>query len=60
MFKLVRAFARDEAGVTAMEYGMIAALISVTILGVLSTLGHDLNRTFGLIQSTHGLPMRLW
>ena len=51
MFNFIRSFARDEAGVTAMEYGMIAALISVAILAVLQTLGQDLNRTFGLIQS---------
>jgi pilus assembly protein Flp/PilA len=51
MFNFIRSFARDEAGVTAMEYGMIAALVAVAILAVLGTLGQDLNRTFGLIQS---------
>ena len=56
MFELVRSFARDEAGVTAMEYGMIAALVSVVILGIVSTLGQDLNRTFALIQSGLATP----
>jgi len=56
MFRLVRAFLREEAAVTAMEYGMIAALITVTILGVLGTLGKDLNQTFGLIQSGLATP----
>ena len=56
MFKLVRAFARDEAGVTAMEYGMIAALVAVAILSVLSTLGSGLNETFGQIQSGLATP----
>ncbi|MFZ1989178.1 MAG: Flp family type IVb pilin [Alphaproteobacteria bacterium] len=56
MFGLVRSFARDEAGVTAMEYGMIAALVAVTILSILATLGQDLNRTFTLIQSGLATP----
>ncbi|HXZ67754.1 MAG TPA: Flp family type IVb pilin [Alphaproteobacteria bacterium] len=56
MLGLVRSFARDEAGVTAMEYGMIAALVAVAILGILATLGQDLNRTFTLIQSGLATP----
>ena len=51
MKTFLKNFVRDESGVTAMEYGMIAALIAVAILAVLQTLGQDLNRTFGLIQS---------
>ena len=51
MFRFVSKFARDEEGVTAMEYGMIAALIAVVILGVLGTLGKDLNTTFGKVAS---------
>jgi pilus assembly protein Flp/PilA len=43
-------FVRDESGVTAMEYGMIAALIAVVILGVLGTLGDDLKTTFDTIE----------
>jgi pilus assembly protein Flp/PilA len=51
MNKFLARFVRDESGVTAMEYGMIAALIAVVILGVLGTLGTNLNDTFGKIQS---------
>ena len=51
MIRFVSKFVRDESGVTAMEYGMIAALIAVVILGVLGTLGQNLNTTFGKIQS---------
>jgi pilus assembly protein Flp/PilA len=52
MIRFVSKFVRDESGVTAMEYGMIAALIAVVILGVLGTLGKDLNTTFGKIESS--------
>jgi pilus assembly protein Flp/PilA len=51
MKTFLKNFVRDESGVTAMEYGMIAALIAVVILGVLGTLGSNLNDTFGKISS---------
>ena len=51
MKTFLRNFARDESGVTAMEYGMIAALIAVVILGVLQGLGTQLNLTFTKISS---------
>ncbi|MFZ1990075.1 MAG: Flp family type IVb pilin [Alphaproteobacteria bacterium] len=51
MNKFLARFARDESGVTAMEYGMIAALIAVVILGVLQGLGGQLNTTFTSISS---------
>jgi len=51
MIGFVSKFVRDEEGVTAMEYGMIAALIAVVILGVLGDLGKNLNTTFGTISS---------
>ena len=51
MKTFLKNFVRDESGVTAMEYGMIAALIAVVILGVLGTLGTNLNTTFGTISS---------
>ena len=43
---LLKNFARDESGATAIEYGLIAALISVVIIGVLSTIGTQLNAKF--------------
>ena len=42
---------RDHKAVTAMEYGLIAALIAVVIIGVLTTIGGSLNTKFGLIST---------
>lgn len=36
----------DESGATAIEYGLIAALVSVAVLAILSTLGGQLQETF--------------
>jgi pilus assembly protein Flp/PilA len=46
MRKLVQRFARDEAGVTAIEYGLIAAGISIAIIAVVQGLGVTLQGTF--------------
>jgi pilus assembly protein Flp/PilA len=51
MKNLVARFAKDESGATAIEYGLIAALISVVIIGVLSTLGTRLNAKFSAISN---------
>ena len=40
---------KNEEGVTAIEYGLIAALIAVAIAGTVQTLGGDLNTTFGKV-----------
>ena len=40
-------FIRDEKGATAIEYGLIAAGISVAIIAVVSNLGSTLNTTLG-------------
>lgn len=39
-------FAQDESGATAIEYGLIAALISVVIIGAVTTLGGNLTTVF--------------
>ncbi len=39
-------FAADQSGATAIEYGLIAGLISVVIIGALTTLGTKLNAKF--------------
>lgn len=39
-------FLQDESGATAIEYGLIAALVSVAIITVLGTLGDNLTATF--------------
>ena len=51
MTKFFNQFLRDESGVTAMEYGMIAALIAVVILTTLGLVGDDLNSTFTKIET---------
>ena len=43
----VQAFIADENGVTAIEYGLIAALVGVAIVGAVRLLGTQLNTTFG-------------
>lgn len=42
-------FFREDAGVTAIEYGLIAALIAVVIIGAVTTIGTNLNTTFTTI-----------
>jgi len=44
-------FFRDETGATAIEYGLIAAGISVAIITVVGTLGTSLNTTFTSVQT---------
>jgi pilus assembly protein Flp/PilA len=46
MEKLVRQFLANESGATAIEYGLIAAGISVAIITVVGTVGTSLNSTF--------------
>ena len=43
---LVSRFVNDESGATAIEYGLIAALVAVAIIGALSALGGNLTETF--------------
>lgn len=51
MKTLVSRFAQDESGATAIEYGLIAAGISVAIIAVVNGLGTKLNDTFSSISS---------
>lgn len=46
MFDLAKRFLKNESGATAIEYGLIAALISVAIIGGATTLGGGLGNTF--------------
>ena len=47
-------FAKDDSGATAIEYGLIAALVSVAIIAVLGTLGENLNSTFKSVSDQLG------
>jgi pilus assembly protein Flp/PilA len=46
MHKFVSRFIRDESGATAIEYGLIAALVAVVLITALTTLGTSLSTTF--------------
>ncbi|MFL6636123.1 MAG: Flp family type IVb pilin [Massilia sp.] len=46
----VKTFAADENGVTAIEYGLIAALIGVAVAATAKTLGGDLSDLFTTIS----------
>ncbi len=45
---------RDESGATAIEYGLIAALISVVIIGAVTLVGTQLSTTFNTISTQLG------
>jgi pilus assembly protein Flp/PilA len=47
-------FLKDESGATAIEYGLIAALIAVAIITGATTLGSNLNAKFDAIGTTVG------
>ncbi len=50
MLKLARAFIADESGATAIEYGLLAALIGVALVGVTGALGTKLSSTFDKVS----------
>ena len=51
MIRTLKAFLKDETAATAIEYGLIAAGISVAIISVVKGLGTKLNTTFSSISS---------
>lgn len=44
--KFIKKMFKNENGATAIEYGLIAALISVAAMAAINTIGQDLNTTF--------------
>lgn len=50
MSKIFARFLKDESGATAIEYGLIAALISVALITGATTLGDSLDTTFQAIS----------
>jgi pilus assembly protein Flp/PilA len=50
MSKFVTKFLKDESGATAIEYGLIVALIAVVIITAVTTLGTKINSAFGKIN----------
>ena len=51
MTKAITKFFKDESGATAIEYGLIAALVAVAIVTALTTLGSNLQGIFGKVNS---------
>ena len=60
MTKLFTRFLKDESGATAIEYGLIAALISVALITGATAIGNSLNfndtTNFGRVGSTRDAP----
>jgi len=54
MKTLAKFIKSDESGATAIEYGLIAALISVVIILAVTFIGGQLNKTFSTIGSSLG------
>ncbi len=52
MLKRFKHFCDDEYGATAIEYGLIAALVSVAAIGALTTMGATLQTMFGTISNS--------
>jgi pilus assembly protein Flp/PilA len=48
---LLKRFLRDDQGATAIEYGLIAAGISIAIIAVVASLGSALNTTFTSVST---------
>ncbi len=51
MSRFISRFMNDESGATAIEYGLIAALIAVAIIGAVSAVGDKLGATFTAVDT---------
>ena len=51
IMNFIKNFIAEEDGVTAIEYGLIAALIAVAIVGLISAVGTDLGEVFKKIST---------
>ena len=54
MSKFVTRFAQDESGATAIEYGLIAALISITIIAAAQSIGSGVKTRFDKVNKCMG------
>ena len=48
---ILKKFRKAESGATAIEYGLIAALVSVAAIGALTAMGNSLNQMFTTVSS---------
>ncbi len=51
MLNKIMNFVRDEEGASAVEYGLLAALIAAVIVGIVTTLGNQLNTAFTTVSN---------
>jgi pilus assembly protein Flp/PilA len=51
MTRLLVRFGKDQSGATAIEYGLIAAGISIVIIATVNALGSQLNNTFSTVST---------
>jgi len=51
MFTLISRFVQEDSGATAIEYGLIAALVSVAAIGALTAMGNSLSTMFGTVST---------
>lgn len=51
VIKALKGFSSDESGATAIEYGLIAALIAVVIIAAVTLVGTDLGNSFNNISN---------
>ena len=52
MMTIAKKFLKDESGATAIEYGLIAALIAVAIIGGVTAVGSNLSTSFSSVATT--------
>jgi pilus assembly protein Flp/PilA len=52
MLKTFKVFCNDDSGATAIEYGLIAALVSVAAIGALTAVGNSLNTMFTSVSNS--------
>jgi pilus assembly protein Flp/PilA len=52
MSNILTRFVRDESGATAIEYGLIAALIAVVVIGAVTAVGTGLSSTFNTVAGS--------
>lgn len=56
LYRTARSFVTDKKGVTALEYGLIAALIAAVIVGAVTTLGTNASAVFNFISGRIAVP----
>ena len=52
MLNSFKVFCNDDSGATAIEYGLIAALVSVAAIGALTAVGNSLNTMFTSVSNS--------